>query len=167
MKYREIFQSEQVFRGVNTCKNTMNKDDLIVGDGMGRDEDLKKRDKKELKDGLKEEEVSLKMKRKPPKEMMKGGIRDRSLVSWIRILGWFFLFQVCIDSSLFLFLTTCSVVAAVWWAFIIGFLAGCFALMCVFISLNCLMWPFLKLKCLHSGTQSSTALRRAARRPTL
>jgi len=85
----------------------MNKDDLIVGDGMGRDEDLKKRDKKELKDGLKEEEVSLKMKRKPPKEMMKGGIRDRSLVSWIRIL----------------------VVAAVWWAFIIGFLAGCFALM--------------------------------------
>ena len=26
----------------------------------------------------------------------------------------------------------CSVAAAIWWAFIIGFLAGCFALMCVF-----------------------------------
>ena len=110
MKYREIFQSEQVFRGVNTCKNTMNKDDLIVGDGMGRDEDLKKRDKKELKDGLKEEEVSLKMKRKPPKEMMKGGIRDRSLVSWIRILGWFFLFQVCL-----IFLFFCFSRHAQWW----------------------------------------------------
>ena len=105
MKYPEqIFQSDQVFRGVNTCKkNTMNNDDLNVGDGRGREEDLKKREKEEVKDGSKEEEASLKMKRKPPKEMMKGGIRDRSLVSWIRILGWFFLFQVCIDSSLLLF----------------------------------------------------------------
>ena len=41
--------------------------------------------KKKVKE--EEETSSLKMKRKPPKELMKGGIRDRSLVSWIRILG--------------------------------------------------------------------------------
>jgi len=76
----------------------MNKDELNVGDGKGMD---KKKAKEE------EETSSLKMKRKPPKELMKGGIRDRSLVSWIRIL----------------------VVAAIWWALIIGFLAGCFYLM--------------------------------------
>ena len=56
----------------------MNKDELNVGDGMGMD-----------KKKVKEETGSLKMKRKPPKELMKGGIRDRSLFSWIRILGWF------------------------------------------------------------------------------
>jgi len=78
----------------------MSKDDLNVGDGK-RMEEPKEKEKE------KEEEASLKMKRKPPKELMKGGIRDRSLFSWIRIL----------------------VVAAIWWAFIIGFLAGCFALM--------------------------------------
>ena len=60
----------------------MSKDDLNVGDRK-RMEEPKERDKE------KEEEASLKMKRKPPKELMKGGIRDRSLFSWIRILGWF------------------------------------------------------------------------------
>ena len=57
----------------------MNKDELNVGDGKGMD-------KKKVKEE-EEETSSLKMKRKPPKELMKGGIRDRSLVSWIRILG--------------------------------------------------------------------------------
>ena len=69
----------------------MNKDKLNVGDGKGMEEDLKEMDKKKLKE---EETGSLKMKRKPPKELMKGGIRDRPLFSWIRILGWFFPFQV-------------------------------------------------------------------------
>ena len=101
----------------------MSKDDLNVGDGK-RMEEPKEREK----------EASLKMKRKPPKEMMKGGIRDRPLFSWIRILGWFFLFQLLIDSSLLL-LTPYSVVAAIWWAFIIGFLVCCFAIMCVSISM--------------------------------
>ena len=65
----------------------MNKDKLNVGDGKGMEEDPKEMDKKKLKE---EETGSLKMKRKPPKELMKGGIRDRPLFSWIRILGWFF-----------------------------------------------------------------------------
>ena len=68
----------------------MNKDNLNVGDGKGMEEDLKEMDKKKPKE---EEMGSLKVKRKPPKELMKGGIRDRPLLSWIRILGWFF-FQV-------------------------------------------------------------------------
>ena len=59
----------------------MSKDDLNVGDGKRMKEDLKEMNKKE-------EEASVKMKRKPPKELMKGGIRDRSLFSWIRILGF-------------------------------------------------------------------------------
>ena len=85
---REIFQSDQVFQGVRSLKeNAMSKDKLNVGDGKGMEEDLKKK--------LKEEETgSLKMQRKPPKELMKGGIRDRPLLSWIRILGWVFFFQV-------------------------------------------------------------------------
>ena len=78
----------------------MSKDDLNVGDGK-RMEEPKERDKE------KEEEASLKMKRKPPKELMKGGIRDRSLFSWIRILGWFFIFQLLIDSSLLFVLSGC------------------------------------------------------------
>ena len=69
----------------------MNKDNQNVGDGKGMEEDLKEMDKKKLKE---EETGSLKMQRKPPKELMKGGIRDRPLFSWIRILGWFFPFQV-------------------------------------------------------------------------
>ena len=93
----------------------MNKDNLNVGDGKGMEEDLKEMDKKKPKE---EEMGSLKVKRKPPKELMKGGIRDRPLLSWIRILGWFFplssssllihscsvsLFQVQIDSPLSFF----------------------------------------------------------------
>ena len=70
----------------------MNKDDLNVGDGKGMEEDLKK-DMDKTKKAEKSEVGSLNMKRKPPKELMKGGIRDRPLGSWIRILGWFFLFQ--------------------------------------------------------------------------
>ena len=66
----------------------MNKEDkLNVGDGKVMKEDPKKMNKKE------EEEGSLNMKRKPPKELMKGGIRDRPLFSWIRILGCFLCFQ--------------------------------------------------------------------------
>ena len=83
----------------------MNKDNQNVGDGKGMEEDLKEMDKKKLKE---EETGSLKMQRKPPKELMKGGIRDRPLFSWIRILGWFFLFQAPIDSPLSLFRTQ-------WW----------------------------------------------------
>jgi len=82
----------------------MNKDNLNVGDGKGMEEDLKEMDKKKPKE---EEMGSLKVKRKPPKELMKGGIRDRPLLSWIRIL----------------------VVTAIWWACIFGFLVGCFSLM--------------------------------------
>merc|ERR1712016_547634 len=55
---------------------------------------------------------SMKIKRKPPQEMMKGGIRDRPLASWIRILGWFLSSQNSF--------TFCSVVAALWWTFIIA-----------------------------------------------
>ena len=65
----------------------MNKDKLNVGDGKGMEEDPKEMDKKKPEE---EETSSLKMQRKPPKELMKGGIRDRPLFSWIRILGWFF-----------------------------------------------------------------------------
>jgi len=82
----------------------MNKDKPNVGDGKGMEEDPKEMDKKKLKE---EETGSLKMQRKPPKELMKGGIRDRPLFSWIRIL----------------------VVAAIWWVLIVGFLVGCFSLM--------------------------------------
>ena len=78
----------------SSTKTAMSKDDLNVGDGKRMKEDLKEMNKKE-------EEASLKMKRKPPKELMKGGIRDRSLFSWIRILGCFFsLFHLLLDSSL-------------------------------------------------------------------
>ena len=38
-------------------------------------------------DGKGMEDPKMKIKRKPPQEMMKGGIRDRPLASWIRILG--------------------------------------------------------------------------------
>ena len=56
----------------------MNKDKLNVGDGKGMEEDPKEMDKKKLKE---EETGSLKMQRKPPKEFMKGGNRDRPLFS--------------------------------------------------------------------------------------
>ena len=90
---REIFQSAQVFQGVRSSKkNAMNKDEVNVGDGKGMEEDLKK--EMDMKKKVEKSEVgSLNMKRKPPKELMKGGIRDRPAGSWIRILGWFFLFQ--------------------------------------------------------------------------
>ena len=67
----------------------MNKDNLNVGDGKGMEEDLKN-DMDKTKKAEKSDVSSLNMKRKPPKELMKGGIRDRPLGSWIRILGWFF-----------------------------------------------------------------------------
>ena len=116
----------------------MNKDNLNVGDGKGMEEDLKEMDKKKPKE---EEMGSLKVKRKPPKELMKGGICDRPLLSWIRILGWFFKSSLSTHaqfSSFSSFTLSCSVVTAIWWACIIGFLVGCFSLMWVSISLICL-----------------------------
>eukprot|EP00092_Neocalanus_flemingeri_P039013 GFUD01042469.1.p1 GENE.GFUD01042469.1~~GFUD01042469.1.p1 ORF type:complete len:314 (+),score=89.58 GFUD01042469.1:135-1076(+) len=55
---------------------------------------------KDAADGVEAEE-------KPAPKMMKGGIRDRSLKSWIRIL----------------------LVSTVWWAFVAGFTSLCFLLM--------------------------------------
>ena len=121
----------------------MNKDKLNVGDGKGMEEDPKEMDKKKLKE---EETGSLKMKRKPPKELMKGGIRDRPLFSWIRILGWFFKSSLSTHaqfSSFSSFTLSCSVVAAIWWVLIVGFLVGCFSLMCVSITLICLTMLFM------------------------
>ena len=91
----------------------MNKDNLNVGDGKGMEEDLKEMDKKKPKE---EEMGSLKVKRKPPKELMKGGIRDRPLLSWIRILGWFFFFQVffLFQSMLNFYLCPLSLFHAQW-----------------------------------------------------
>ena len=68
----------------------MSKDDLNVGDGK-RMEEPKERDKE------KEEEAALMMERK---QLMKVAIRDRSLFSWMRIIGWIFICQLLIDSSL-------------------------------------------------------------------
>ena len=113
----------------------MNKNNLNVGDGKGE---------------------AMKIKRKPPQEMMKGGIRDRPLASWIRILGWFL-------SSQNFFTFYCSVVAVLWWTFIIAFMAGCYALM----SVDLCLYLDLGMKCPQSGTWSSTVLRRTRRRPTL
>ena len=84
---------------------------------------------------------SMKIKRKPPQEMMKGGIRDRPLASWIRILGWFL-------SSQNSFTFYCSVVAVLWWTFIIAFMAGCYALM----SVDLCLYLDLGMKCPQSGT---------------
>ena len=87
----------------------MNKDNLNVGDGKGMEEDLKEMDKKKPKE---EETSSLKMQRKPPKELMKGGIRDRPLFSWIRILGWFFKSSL---QMLSFHLSPLSLFHAQWW----------------------------------------------------
>ena len=91
-------------------------------------------------DGKGMEDPKMKIKRKPPQEMMKGGIRDRPLASWIRILGWFLSSQNSF--------TFCSVVAALWWTFIIAFMAGCYALMSVALphSID------FGMKCPQSGT---------------
>ena len=99
----------------------MNKNNLNVGDGKGE---------------------AMKIKKKPLRvlEMMKGGIRDRPLASWIRILGWFLSSQNSF--------TFCSVVAALWWTFIIAFMAGCYALMSVDLSLSL----DLGMICPQSGT---------------
>ena len=65
----------------------------------------------------------------PPKQLMKLAIHDHSLFSWIRFLGWISICQLLIDSSLLFVLCGGSLLVG----FIIGFLAGCFALMCVSI----------------------------------
>ena len=70
--------------------NAMSKDDLNVRDRK-RMEEAKERDKE------KEEEAALMMERK---QLMKVAIRDRSLFSWMRIIGWIFICQLLIDSSL-------------------------------------------------------------------
>ena len=122
--FRRFFQSGQVFQGGRTSRRTlaMNKNNLNVGDGKGE---------------------AMKIKKKPLRvlEMMKGGIRDRPLASWIRILGWFL-------SSQNFFTFCCSVVAVLWWTFIIAFMAGCYALMSVDLSLSL----DLGMKCPQSGT---------------
>jgi len=61
----------------------------------------------------------------PPKQLMKLAIHDHSLFSWIRFLGWISICQLLIDSSLLFVLCGGSLLVG----FIIGFLAGCFALM--------------------------------------
>ena len=152
---REIFQSDQVFQGVGSWKeNTMNKDNQNVVDGKGMEEDLKEMDKKKLKE---EETGSLKMQRKPPKELMKGGIRDRPLFSWIRILGWFF--PLSSSNWFSSFTLSYSVVAAIWWVLIVGFLAGCFSLMCVSISMICLCskWNSPRYAILYGSDEGSKA----------
>ena len=67
-----------------------NKEDTkekLKGDLKGKiEEDTKKMLKDEPKEG------SSFVKRKPPKELLKGGLRDRSLFSWLRILGWILTF---------------------------------------------------------------------------
>ena len=92
----------------------MNKDDPNVKDSKGKieedtekllkddpegknEEDTKKKLKGDLKGKIEEDtkkmlkdepkEGSSFVKRKPPKELLKGGLRDRSLFSWLRILG--------------------------------------------------------------------------------
>lgn len=50
---------------------------------------------------------SMEIRRKPPSQQLKGGLRDRSLFSWVRILA----------------------VTALWWAFVLGFICACFFLM--------------------------------------
>ena len=135
----------------------MSKDDLNVGDGKRMEEPKEKKEEKE---------ASLKMKRKPPKEMMKGGIRDRPLFSWIRILGWFFLFFnlsliLLYSFSLHLLSGGCHLVGVHHW------LPGWLLRHHVRVNLHDHVLPDIKIECLQSGTRSSTALRRAARRPTL
>jgi len=94
--------TEKLLKDDPERKNEEDTKEKLKGDLKGKiEEDSKKMLKDEPKEG------SSFVKRKPPKELLKGGLRDRSLFSWLRIL----------------------VVTALWWAFIIGFLTSCFALM--------------------------------------
>ena len=66
---------------------------------------------------------SMEIRRKPPSQQLKGGLRDRSLFSWVRILGelhFSFLKKPYAASS---------AVTALWWAFVLGFICACFFLM--------------------------------------
>ena len=132
----------------------------LKGDLKGKiEEDSKKMLKDEPKEG------SSFVKRKPPKELLKGGLRDRSLFSWLRILGWILTLRF---SFLIAALIPYSVVTALWWAFIIGFLTSCFALMWVSSSSLNIAISHCHQKCfVISGMRSSMALRRTAGRPTL
>ena len=143
-------------------------------------EDTKRKLKGDLKEKIVEDikkmpeedpkEVSSFVKRKPPKELMKGGLRDRSLFSWLRILGWILLLRFSLLIATFTFnLCSYSVVTALWWAFIFGFLTSCFVLMWVsFIPLEPHHLPLPSKKCFDiSGMQSSMALKRTTGCPTL
>ena len=152
---------------------------LLKDDPEGKNEkDTKKKLKGDLKEKTEEDikkmskddpkEVSSFVKRKPPKELMKGGLRDRSLFSWLRILGWILPLRFSLLIATFTFIL-CSVVTALWWAFIFGFLTSCFVLMWVsFIPLEPHHLPLPCKKCfVISGMRSSMALRRTAGCPTL
>ena len=175
----------------------MNKDDPNAKDSKGKieedtekllkddperknEEDTKKKPKGDLKGKIEEDskkmlkdepkEGSSFVKRKPPKELLKGGLRDRSLFSWLRILGWILPLRISFLIATFTFnLCSYSVVTALWWAFIIGFLTSCFALMWVFSSsLDLAISHCHCQKCfVISGMRSSMALRRTAGCPTL
>ena len=161
----------------------MNKDDPNVKDSKGKieedtekllkddpegknEEDTKKKLKGDLKEKTEEDikktskedpkEVSSFVKRKPPKELLKGGLRDRSLFSWLRILGWILPLRYSFLIATFIFIL-CSVVIALWWAFIFGFLTSCFVLMWVsFIPLEPHHLPLSSKNTIGDG--GSTAL---------
>ena len=147
---------------------------LLKDDPEGKnEEDTKKKLKGDLKEKTEEDikkmskddpkEVSSFVKRKPPKELLKGGLRDRSLFSWLRILGWILTLRFSFLIATFT-LIPCSVVTALWWTFIIGFLTSCFALMWVSSSsLDLAISHCHCQKCfVISGIRSSMALRRTA-----
>ena len=119
--------TEKLLKDDPEGKNEENTKKKLKGDLKEKtEEDIKKMSKEDPK------EVSSFVKRKPPKELMKGGLRDRSLLSWLRILGWILLLRFSLLIATFTFnLCSCSVVTALWWAFIFGFLTSCFVLMWV------------------------------------
>ena len=155
--------TEKLLKDDPERKNEEDTKEKLKGDHKGKiEEDSKKMLKDEPKEG------SSFVKRKPPKELMKGGLRDRSLFSWLRILGWILTLRFSFLIATFT-LIPCSVVTALWWAFIIGFLTSCFALMWVSSSsLDLAISHCHCQKCfVISGMRSSMALRRTAGRPTL
>ena len=154
--------TEKLLKDDPEGKNEEDTKKKLKGDLKGKmEEDIKKMPKDDPK------EVSSFVKRKPPKELMKGGLRDRSLLSWLRILGWILPLRFSFLIAAFIFIL-CSVVTALWWAFIFGFLTSCFVLMWVSSSSLSLTISHCYQKCfVISGMRSSMALRRTAGRPTL
>ena len=155
--------TEKLLKDDPEGKNQEDNKKKLKGDLKGKtEEDTKAMLKDEPKEG------SSFVKRKPPKELLKGGLRDRSLFSWLRILGGILTLRFSFLIATFT-LIPCSVVTALWWTFIIGFLTSCFALMWVSSSpLDLAISHYHCQKCfVISGIRSSMALRRTAGRPTL